>query len=420
MKKWQRTVLFWVLCFVFLIISPILILYSQGYRFDFEKRTFVKTGGLFIKAQPKQVEVFLNGKFVKKTDLFFGSLLIQKLLPKKYKIEVKKEGFSSWEKNLEIQPNKVTEAKNIILFPKKIDLEKLVSFVEDFYPLADKKRIILKEKSEEGWMLSLYDIEKNFTTLLVKEKTFSRDGANLINLEETENQNVLKIEVGFGEKMKIFSLDFSQIPPILKEEEEKVENFLAQKKLEKNVYYLDSFGNLFLNQEKINQEPLPIQKETKYSIEVLNGNIFIKESKNENESCFYLFNNENKNFEKIFCGGKDFKISPDGKKLAIFSNSEIWILFLKDELGQPQKKAGEKFLLLRLSKEIKDVFWINSNYLIFNSGGEIQIAEIDDRDKINVVTFEGFKDPKIFWNSLDKRIYILDEEKFFRTQSFLF
>jgi hypothetical protein len=416
MKKWQRTLLFWILCFVFLIISPILVLYSQGYRFDFEKKTFVKTGGLFIKAQPKQVEIFLNGKLAKKTDLFFGSALIQNLLPKKYKIEVKKDGFFTWEKNLEIQSGKVTEVKNIILFPKKIEFEKLANSIEDFYPLSDKKRIILKEKNEDGWSLSLYDPEKKLITLLIKEKSISKDGANLISIEETENENVLKIKVGVGEKIKNLNLNFSQIPPILKEEEEKVkENVLAQKKLGKNVYYLDPFGNLFLNQEKLNQERFSVQKETKYSIEILDGNIFLKEGRNENENCFYLLNQESKNFEKILCG-KDFKISPDQKKLAIFSKFEIWILFLKDELAQPPKKAGEKFLLLRLSKEIKDLFWINSNYLIFSLEGEIQIAEIDDRDKVNVVIFEGFKNPKIFWNSLEKRVYILDNGEFLRTQ----
>jgi hypothetical protein len=217
MKKWQRVFLFWMFCLIFFVVSPILVLYSQGFRLDFKKKTFVKTGGIFIKAYPKQVEVFLNEKLIKKTDFFFGSLLIQNLLPQKYKVKVKKEGFHPWEKNLEVYPGKVTEVKNLILFPQKIDFEKISSSVENFYPLSDQKRIILKEKSGEDWNLSLYDIFKKNIVPLINEKNLSKNGADLINFKETKNLNVLEIEAQIDKEIKNFSLDLTQIPPILKE-----------------------------------------------------------------------------------------------------------------------------------------------------------------------------------------------------------
>lgn len=97
MQKWQRKFYFGRFS-DFFSWGPSLLLYSQGYRFDFEKRKIVQTGGLFIKTLPKQAEVYINGKFIKKTDLIFGSLFVQNLLPKKYEIEIKKEGFFSWKK----------------------------------------------------------------------------------------------------------------------------------------------------------------------------------------------------------------------------------------------------------------------------------------------------------------------------------
>jgi len=50
----------------------------------------VKTGGLFIKALPKQANLYINGDFIKKTDFFFGSTLVENLLPRTYKVELKK------------------------------------------------------------------------------------------------------------------------------------------------------------------------------------------------------------------------------------------------------------------------------------------------------------------------------------------
>ena len=103
MTKKSRTILFLICLILFLIIAPLAIFYSQGYRFDFETKKITQTGGLFLKVIPKQVEVFVDGKLTKKTDFFFGSALIENLLPKKYRVSVKKEGYLPWEKNLEIR-----------------------------------------------------------------------------------------------------------------------------------------------------------------------------------------------------------------------------------------------------------------------------------------------------------------------------
>lgn len=83
---------------MFLLIAPSIVLYSQGYRIDFENKKITQTGGLFLKISPKQADIYLNGKLSRKTDFFFGSALIENLLPKKYKLEIKKTGYQSWKK----------------------------------------------------------------------------------------------------------------------------------------------------------------------------------------------------------------------------------------------------------------------------------------------------------------------------------
>jgi len=83
MTKKTRTILFLICLFLFLLIAPSAIFYSQGYRFDFDSKKITQTGGLFLKVFPKSAEIYLDGKLKKKTDFFFGSILIENLLPKK-------------------------------------------------------------------------------------------------------------------------------------------------------------------------------------------------------------------------------------------------------------------------------------------------------------------------------------------------
>lgn len=138
MTKKKRTILFLSCLFIFLFFAPSAVLYSQGYRIDFEARKIIRTGGIFLKIQPRQANVYIDGKLKKKTDFLFDSVLIENLLPKKYRIEIKKEGFHSWTKTLEVREKEVSEAKNIILFPQNPEFS-IVPQVENILPIFDQQ-----------------------------------------------------------------------------------------------------------------------------------------------------------------------------------------------------------------------------------------------------------------------------------------
>ena len=147
----------------------------------------------------------------------------------------------------------------------------------------------------------------------------------------------------------------------------------------------------------------------------------------------FLFNPDSSSFEGFFETSNTPKLSPDFKKAAYYSNYEIWLLFLKAELGQPQKEAGQQVFIARFSEKIDEVFWLTAHYLVFNSGGKInefdsaasasaakinkfdsaasaakiKIAEIDDRDVINIIDLANFESPKIFWSQNYKKLFIL-------------
>ena len=151
MSKRAQKSLFFACLLIFFIVAPILVLYTQGYRFDLKERKITQTGGIFIKATPKQAQIYLDGQLSKTTDFFFGSALIENLFPKRYGIMVQKEGFYSWEKNLEVREKEVTEARNIILFPENTYYSSLAQNVQKFWFSPNGRRIVLKESKEDSF-----------------------------------------------------------------------------------------------------------------------------------------------------------------------------------------------------------------------------------------------------------------------------
>lgn len=407
MTKKTRTILFLFFLFLFLLTAPTLIFYFQGYRFDFERKSLTQTGGFFLNAEPKQVEIYIDGKFIKKTDFLFGSALVENLLPKKHKIEVKKEGHLGWEKKLEIREKEVTEVKNLILFPKNLNFSLLTKEVENFWFSPDEKKVVLCETEDDGWVLKLYNLEKNIKSHLIREVDIYQKGADLLKLDFSEDSRELYLTAGVKEEEKTFILKLDKLPPqlIKKEIIPLPKNVLVSQKQNQDVYYLDNSGYLFKNELKLNEVPFPVQSETKYNLKIFQDFLFLVAEEN-----LYLFSLDSKSFEKFFERIKDLKIAPDNKKLVFFSNSEIWILFLKPEGA---KKAGEKLFLVRLSEKIDNVFWLNSDYLIFNSGDNLKIVEIDDRDRIQTWDIANFPNPEIYFNGNTKKLYILTRGNLF-------
>jgi len=462
MTKIQRTILFLICFFIFLILAPIVVLYSQGYRFDFEEKKIVKTGGFYFKVWPRSAKIYLNGKFIKKMDFLFGSTLIEDLLPKKYEIEIKKEGFFSWRKNLEVKEKLVTEARNIFLVPENPKFNLLTKNIISFRPSFDGKKIALEEIQENNWNIILFDLQKNTKTKLFEKKDFKKNNkeeATLLDLKFSPDSKKILIKIKLGQKEKYFISEIEEPSPSLislgflgnkkvkdisfnLKNEERIflleantlfeanfKNKTKSKILEdviaydigtKNIYFLSKEGFLFkadfsgFLEKKLNPEPFNIKKEAKYRLLVKENNIFLSEN-----NTFYLWNKDLEKFEKILTGIKNFEISPDYEKIYLASDHEIWILFLKDISTQPQRKAREKLFLTRFSREIKNIFWYTSHYLIFNTNGKIKITEIDNRDRINVVDLKEFQNPRIYFNNENKRLYVLENKNIFVSEKLL-
>jgi hypothetical protein len=417
-------------------MAPALVLYAQGYRLNLPlepgKKLIVMTGGLFIKTTPKQADVFVNGKLEEQTDFFFGSALVENLLPRQYQVEVKKTGYQPWEKNLNINEKEVTEARNIILFPAKIGFSIAEKNIDGILLSPDGQKIALRGQNNDIWNLRLYDIAQNVTSSLADEHDFSAKTATF-NSWKWANAKTLDISATAGNATSTWEIAIDKNPAriakitaanptgasttvaLMPQKNEGGSYFLGQDGF---VYKKDALGNT----AKISPAQASLKPGTDHGLWAFNNYYFIKNG----AELFVLSPNKN-SFDKIFDNlSSDPKLSPDGKKVLIFSNSEIWIFFLKDKTDQPAATAGDKIFIARFSEKIADCDWINPDYLIFTAGNAVKAAEIDNRDKANIYDLAKISDispdaksnpaSQLIWNSNQKTIYLFLDNTLFESQ----
>ncbi|KUK66351.1 MAG: transmembrane(s)proteins 9..31 [Parcubacteria bacterium 34_609] len=177
---------------IFLIIGPSIIMYSQGYRFDIKKFQFVETGGLYIKAFPEEVQLYINDKYINKTSFFTRDILVQNLLPDNYNIRVEKDGYHSWKKNLEIDVKKDS--------PKLISRDKVDAFTIDnnsIIALRGNEVIKLYDlvRAEEPlYSFEYYNKNSDYQIVFIEKELFIiEDNKNLYFLNKENNSFENKI-----------------------------------------------------------------------------------------------------------------------------------------------------------------------------------------------------------------------------------
>lgn len=136
----SRSRLFLSLAALFLIASPVIIFWSQGYRFDLKTRSFVQVGGLYFKVIPQDAQLTVEGIGSRRLcpSMLSEGTLLHNLIPDTYEISVNREGYFPWSKSLKVNPLQVTKATAIILFPAVPPIEQLGAFaVADFWPAGE-------------------------------------------------------------------------------------------------------------------------------------------------------------------------------------------------------------------------------------------------------------------------------------------
>lgn len=188
--------LFLLICALFIIITPIIVLSASGYRFDFSNGKIVQIGGLFFKTSPPGVMVYIEDKPYKKTNFVFDTVLINSLLPRNYHVSIQKTDFHPWEKDLSVEQKMVTEAKNIVLFPKNPIFNLLQKNIINFFPSYDEKRAIFEISENNDWSFHSFDFQTQKQERILNENDLqilkSNNATSTIkNIANTKPSNII-------------------------------------------------------------------------------------------------------------------------------------------------------------------------------------------------------------------------------------
>ena len=405
-----------------------------------------KTGGVYIGAYPKGTDIRIDGALKGTTSTFLLSQgkLVSRLTPARNAVRVEKSGFAPWEKTLDIEPNKVTEARNIFLAP----LEKqaiIIALAINGFIISDSHALIAFVQKEG---ITVLDVSTNAATLipraegesigkinfgsdenyliiesLQKNKTrkyvLNRDTGTVTDIPEDEMEQYMKLKQYPGGQKKLVALSDQNALYALDLDTPGEKTVLAR-----NVSNFELFGSKVMyatitptilyekdlasgETTQITRTPLENFDNAGKMLRSDDGHIAIIDSK----KTLFLYDNEKNAFNQIARNVLKAAFSSDKKKLLYQNQNELYVLYLRDILIQPYKKIGDIELITRFSRPIQNSEWFayDNEHILFTTEGKLKLTELDGRDERNTHDVIAVKSSsKIIYNSYDDTIYFLD------------
>lgn len=303
-----------------------------------------------MRALPSDTDVFIDGKLTNTKGIFSQTVFVQNLLPESHTISIKKDDYFEYQKTLDVQERSVIKLEHVQLFKKNIGFELLTDATKSPFNQPEPK--------------DLYIIKNN----------------------------------------NLYVAVLPTVPATVV-----IKNIVAYKVSDNNIIWLGLDGFLYRSDlqgkiiEQLTQTSIKVNKKNTHTMYVLNKDIFLKEN-----SVLMKFSIATKSFEVFSSPVTNIKLSPDGKKIAFYSDYQIFLSYLDLNTIDPPL-PGNKALLNDFTEKITDAYWLNDDYIVVGLPNKIVITEIDVRGNVNSIEL-----PQTFslisFNQQDKKLYILNEK----------
>lgn len=145
--------------FVFVLIA--VIAYARGYRFNFREGTISSTGIISVNSTPRPAKVYING-------VLHGATDTNVTLPYgQYSVEVTKEGYSSWKKDVLLK-GELVMSLNALLFSRNPSLTPLTNLgISKAVSVGNTDKIILLSTTGDAEKDGVYLFEPSSQPLTI-------------------------------------------------------------------------------------------------------------------------------------------------------------------------------------------------------------------------------------------------------------
>jgi WD40 repeat protein len=404
MRRFYRRILLFTSLVAFLALAPLVIFYAMGYRAGLRSADPLPVGVAIVETIPRGANVLMNGEFVGRSPK-----ALTNLPPVQTRITVKLEGFTDWEKTVQVEPGRTIELRDIRLFPDQVLPQSLLDDVLKFSIAPDRRLIAALTNDKILHIIDLSgptEVTKVELGFAPKALLWSPSSSYLIATSEDEVHYL--VDVSRNARINVIRglHNGSQVvwdPRIparilfINESGEVIaynvvtgmEQIIARDAKSfsvssRNVYILHDRGN--------------IQQYTLQGERVVGGSVVTPVGSNivqirvtprgqvvelTESGGAWLINTRGQLVE-LAPVVKEFGWSPDEKYIYLQPDEHtLYVYNVDDERGTFGQ--GESQLVTRLTRSISNTQWFaGGRHLVYQLDDEILISEIDTRDHLIV------------------------------------
>jgi hypothetical protein len=398
MHKLTRKIILLGCTFLFLLITPFIVLYAIGYRAPKTEGIVPSVGVLLVESFPKRAQVNVNNENVGTTPEDITSLR-----PGPINIKVTKDGYIPWEKNIDIEPNQVTYLDNIRLFKEQPTVTKLASQISQFSLAPSRKLLAVADINNS---VQVIDIEGQ--TVLEATKTFALPIQRMLwspassHLLVFSGQDIYTLNI-FDETQGYNLLNFKKPKDIVWDPLIPDRLLIQTTKNDLIAYHITSGATSELAEDISSFAPSAKSiftiKENKIAEISLLGHPVKDYTLDTQDSIEKILVTPTSNVALIFDSGNLAILTPEEHLLQIAEHVQRagWspdgqiIYYQTDPMSihvynafnerLPYIPLHQSQLILRLSRPINEAQWFaGGHHLIYQTDDEIKITETDTRD----------------------------------------
>ena len=446
-----REIVFYIFVVAYIILCPLLILYTFGYIPNTSKEKLVQTGVIYLSSNPSEAQIFLEkSRYTDKTPA-----AIKNLLPGYYTVKVLLKNYNPWSHTVLVEPGKAVPFENILLVPKNWNPKKLSD--ESFSvltPLAGNDFFLLS-KDTRLKDYYVYDYKKNTARSLL-----GPSGKDLFNVNISEVFSVEKSPAVIMEESSLFKRRFIYLTIGQENTDIKdISKFIADRPTQISWNYLDYNAIFILRKDSIDRldtellDFYPKYLEGVRGLGFYNNRIYIINNSNNilvsrydkkdfkalvNDSNIGgLFSMQKDSFKIMPCTGSlimflgakgellsshppyffvDKDVSgviyePDEKMLLVWTKNAIGVIeyFKEEKAERPTPRILKIHWVFEKGSQIEQCFWAyGGSHIIFRDANKVFLAELVPQGEAHV-DFIGpvKKNSSVFYSEEKGSLYYL-------------